>query len=202
MTTRYEAAYRTPGYYWGKLPSKTCFKVLELMPPGRPLRLLDIGCGEGRNAVFFARNGYHVSAFDLSQTGVDKTKALAEEAGVDIEVFKADLVGYRLDEPYDVLHASGVLQYIPPELREEVLGNYQAFTAPNGLNVLNVFVRKPFIPRAPDGEDTAHAWVSGELFTHYRDWKLELCSEEIMDCTSGGVPHQHAIDRMIARKVA
>lgn len=39
------------------------------MPPITPLKLLVIGCGEGRNAVFFARNGYEVSAFDLSTKG-------------------------------------------------------------------------------------------------------------------------------------
>jgi tellurite methyltransferase len=201
VTNQYDAAYRKPGYYWGTLPSKICFRILELMPPTRPLRLLDIGCGEGRNAVFFARNGYHITAFDLSQAGVDKTRRLAEKAGVEVRVFRANLLDFRLEEPFDILYASGVLHYIPPELRDEILGNYRAYTNSNGLNALNVFVRKPFIPRAPDAEDTAYPWISGELFTHYHDWKLEYCTEEIFDCTSSGVPHQHAIDRMIARKV-
>jgi len=162
---------------------------------------LDIGCGEGRNAVFFARNGYHVSAFDLSQAGIDKTKALADEVGVDIHVFKADILHYRLDECFDILFSTGVLHYIPPELRAEILNNYRQFTKANGLNVFSVFVRKPFIERAPDSEGTAHMWISGELFTHYHDWKLEDCTEEIFDCMSSGVPHKHAVNRVIARNL-
>ena len=45
------------------------------MPPTRPLKVLDIGCGEGKDAVFFARNGYDVTAFDLSKEGIEKGKA-------------------------------------------------------------------------------------------------------------------------------
>lgn len=62
-------------------------------------------------------------------------------------------------------------------------------------------MKKPFIEPAPDHEDTAHDWISGELFTHYRDWRLDFCAEVIFDCTSGGVPHRHAMDQIIARRM-
>ena len=65
---------------------------------------------------------------------------------------------------------------------------------------MSVFVHKPFIPPAPDGEATAPRWISGELFTHYANWRIEYCTEEIFDCVSSGVPHQHAMNRVVARK--
>ena len=68
------------------------------------------------------------------------------------------------------------------------------------MNVFSVFVRKSFIPKAPDADKTAHTWLSGELLTYYHDWKIEFCTEEIFDCMSGGVPHQHAVNRMTARR--
>lgn len=199
MPTVYDEAYRGEGYYWGQRPSAMCYRVLELMPPDRPLRLLDIGCGEGRNAVFFARNGYYVTAFDLSPVGVEKTARMADEVGVALDLFTADLLDFRLEEPFDILFSTGTLHYIPPELRGKILGNYKQFTNPDGLHAFSVFVHKPFIPRPPDGEAMAHAWISGELFTHYHDWRIEFCTEEIFDCTSGGVPHQHAMNRILAR---
>ncbi len=201
MRTPYDEKYAGEDYYWGFRPSRTCYKVLELMPPDRPLRLLDVGCGEGRNAVFFARNGYQVTAFDLSATGVEKTKKYAERVGVRVRVFQADLNSYRLQEDYDIIFSTGVLQYVPPHLRKELLEDYKAHTTEGGLHVLSVFVRKPFIARAPDAEDTAHPWISGELFTHYHDWKIEYLTEEIFDCMSGGIPHRHAVNRIVARKV-
>ncbi len=164
------------------------------------MKLLDIGCGEGRNAVFFARNGYHVAAFDTSPKGLEKARRHAERANLPINVFEADINQFRLSDAFDILFSTGVLQYVPLEMRKELFENYQEFTNPGGLNVFSVFVRKPFIPRAPDAEKTAHKWISGEILTYYHDWKIEFCTEEIFDCMSSGVPHQHAVNRIIARK--
>ena len=202
MKNMYDDKYNQKDYYWGVRPSAICFEVLQKMPPDHRVRLLDIGCGEGRNAVFFARNGYDVTAFDSSPQGVEKTKRMADQASVNINVFQADINEFRLDQIFDVLFSTGVLQYIPPALRPETFAHYQQFTAPDGLNIFSVLVKKPFIDPAPDGEATAYKWISGELFTCYHDWRIEHCSEGIFDCMSSGVPHQHAVNRMIARKVS
>jgi len=170
------------------------------MPPDDQVTLLDVGCGEGRDAVFFAGKGYAVTAFDMSPVGVEKAKRLADKAKVSLNVFVADINEFRLTASYDIIFSTGVLQYIPEHLRPEVLGNYRQFTSPEGLNALSVFVKKPFIAPAPDAEITSHKWISGELLTYYHDWKIEFTTEEVFDCTSGGKPHRHAISRVIARK--
>jgi len=198
---QYEKLYDQDDYYWSKKPSKMCCKVLDLLPPEKPLKLLDIGCGEGRNAVFFARNGYHVSAFDLAESGVRKTKEYANEVGVEIDAFVTNLLEYRLSEKFDILFSAGVLHCIPSNLREEIFDNYKQHTNPDGIHVFGVFVKKPFIEKAPDSEKIVQKWISGELFSHYRDWKIEYCTEEIFDCMSGGIPHKHAINRIFARNV-
>ena len=68
-----------------------------------------------------------------------------------------------------------------------------------------VFVIKPFIPRAPDStrdEEKRHPWMSGELFQYYHDWMFHICKEGIFDCNSGGTPHKHCMDTLIAQKAA
>ncbi|ACL19027.1 transcriptional regulator, XRE family [Desulfitobacterium hafniense DCB-2] len=198
--TIYEEEYKTQEYYWGIVPSKMCLRVLELIPPTTRLKLLDIGCGEGKDAVFFARNGYDVTAFDISDAGIEKTKRLADNAGIQVKVFKADILDYRLDTNFDILFSSGVLHYVKPQLRKEIFSNYKQFTNPNGLHIFNVFVNKPFIDPPPEKEPTACKWVSGELFTHYHDWLIQECSEVIFDCDSSGILHQHAMNKVIAQK--
>jgi len=198
---QYDEKYQSTASYWGHKPSNLCLAVLELLPPERPLRLLDIGCGEGRHAVFFARNGYSVTAFDISAVGVAKTLRAAEEAGVAVNAFEADLHSFRLSEEYDIIFSTGTLHYVPEALRVEVFDNCKRHTAPDGIHAFSVLVQKPFIPKAPDAETSAHHFISGELFTYYHDWRIELCNEAIFDCLSGGVPHQHAANRMIARNV-
>jgi len=179
--TIYEAEYKIPEYYWGIEPSN--------------------GCGEGKDSVFFARNGYDVTAFDISDAGIEKTKRLAEKANVQVRVFKADILDYRLDTNFDILYSSGVLHYIKQPLRNEIFSNYKQFTKPNGLHVLNVFVNKPFIGPAPEKEPTSCRWISGEIFTHYHDWLIQECSEVIFDCNSSGISHKHAMNKIIAQKI-
>lgn len=116
----YDKVYQKEEYFWGIQPSAICLKVLELMPPTKPLRLLDIGCGEGKDAVFFARCGYHVSGFDISDSGLEKAKRLADKATVFVDFFKANVLDFRLERKFDILYSSGMLHYITPELKEEI----------------------------------------------------------------------------------
>ena len=53
--TIYEERYRTQELYWGGEPNEMCYDILRLMPPTRPLKVLDIGCGEGKDMLFLAR---------------------------------------------------------------------------------------------------------------------------------------------------
>ncbi len=199
-TTQYERRYQDETFYWGTQLWSAAFEVLRLMPLTRPMRLLDIGCGEGQAAVFFARNGYAVSAFDLAPSGLEKGRRLAEQAGVEVDFFQADMTDFRLESSFDVIYSSGALQYIPPHHRAAVLENMKTHTAPGGINILNVFVEKPFLPTPPDWEPHEFFWRSGELFSHYHDWRFERMEETIFSCDSSGVPHQHCMDVLIARR--
>lgn len=203
--TEYEEKYRSSRYYWGIEPNRLCHEILKLRPPIRPLRVLDIGCGEGRDAVFLARNGYCVSAFDIADSGLAKARELALLSNTEVDFFKADLLEYQPATEYDIVFSSGVLHYLPKHRRSVLLDQLKQHTAPGGIHVLNVFVQKPFILPAPDletKERTADPWYSGELFGYYHDWRFHLQEESIFDCESGGEPHQHCMVRMIAEKPA
>lgn len=195
----YEDEYSDDSYYWGLAPSHMCYKVMQMCPPIRKLRVLDIGCGEGKDALFFARNGYVVDAFDIAIMGVEKTKRLADKIGVHINVFQANILDYRLEHQYDIIFSNGVFHYIPVDIRNQLISDYQEHTAPNGIHSLNVFVKKPFVAPAPEKETNATAWQSGELASYYSDWLLHEMSEVIFDCNSSGIPHQHCMDTVIAQ---
>lgn len=101
-------------------------------------------------------------------------------------------------KPYRVLH------FMQENRRKELCDSLKAHTADGGINAMNVFVKKPFIKRAPDStrdESKRHPWYSGELFGYYHDWLFHVCREEVFDCNSGGKPHKHCMDTLIAQKV-
>lgn len=198
----YDQRYASQEYYWGRKPSAICDRIIEIMRPSPDFRpkLLDLGCGEGRNAIYFAKHGFEVVGLDLSLPGLEKTRRYAEEVGVQVETIHADIVTYELEDIYDVIFSTGTLQYLPPEVRDQRFQNYKEHTSLEGINVLSVFVRKPFIPTAPDAEETAFPYKSGELMGYYWDWEILYCTEEIFDCMSSGIPHKHAVNRIIARR--
>ena len=203
--TDYDKRYNTEEYYWGLVPNILCYEIMRIKPPIRPYKVLDIGCGEGKDAVFFARNGYNVTAFDVSEQGLSKARDLAINCGVTIDLIKADVRDFRLETDYDIIFSSGVFHYIPPELREGVVDNLKSHTTYGGIHAINVFVNKPFIPSPPDAEASEFAsgdWKSGELFMYYHDWLFHKNEERIFDCNSGGTPHKHCMDALIAEKFA
>ena len=204
VVTDYDKRYNTEEYYWGLMPNRNCYDIMKRLPPVKPYRVLDIGCGEGKDAVFFAKCGYAVTAFDISEQAIEKAKRLAEYNKVDVNFFKADLFDYCPNTDYDIIFSSGVLHFTQKTQRKALCDSLKAHTVDNGINALNVFVKKPFIKRAPDStrdEEKRHPWYSGELFTYYHDWLFHTCREEIFDCNSGGIPHKHCMDTLIAQKM-
>src|SRR5215510_10032146 len=74
---------RTPErYIWGKVPSEFAKDLVGLLPPGG--RVLDLGCGEGRDSVFFASRGFEVTGLDVSVAGIAKARRLAAEYQVEV----------------------------------------------------------------------------------------------------------------------
>ena len=202
--TEYDKRYNAEGYYWGLTPNNLCYEIMRIKPPTKPYKVLDIGCGEGKDAVFLARNGYDVTAFDVSEQGLSKARELADHCSVKIDFFKADVRTFSLEKNFDIIFSSGVFHYIPQEQRIDLIDSLKVHTTTNGINVINAFVRKPFIPLPPDIEESEIAagdWESGELFMYYHDWLFHKSEERIFDCNSSGIPHKHCMDVMIAEKI-
>ncbi|MBQ7932911.1 MAG: class I SAM-dependent methyltransferase, partial [Clostridia bacterium] len=85
--TVFSELYKNDEYFWGAEPTEFCYQILDKYPPVRYMRLLEIGCGEGLDAVFFARNGYDVTAYDIVPAGIRKTELLAARFGVPVTAF-------------------------------------------------------------------------------------------------------------------
>jgi len=85
--------------------NKEASKLLQYAIAGRkPGLAVDLGMGEGRNAVFLASNGWHVTGVDFSEVAVSKARARAAAAGTSIEAVVADLDHFALGrEKWDLI---------------------------------------------------------------------------------------------------
>jgi SAM-dependent methyltransferase len=124
--------YADAGLLWTAAPNRFLVAEVGGLDPGRAL---DLACGEGRNAVWLAEQGWHVVGVDYSDVGLRKAAELAADRGVSVELVEADLLAYQ-PEPlrYDFVCVF-YLQLPAPE-RRRVLGRAAAAVAPGGTFLL------------------------------------------------------------------
>lgn len=87
----WDERYDTDDYVYGINPNDFLKDNVQAIPKGHVLSLAE---GEGRNAVFMAKQGYTVTAVDASAVGLKKAKRLAEKNDVKIECIHADLADF------------------------------------------------------------------------------------------------------------
>ena len=114
---------------WTAQPNRFVVDELQALPPGRAL---DVGAGEGRNAIWLADRGWQVTAVDFSAAGLDKGRRLAGAHGLVIDWVHADLRGYQPDEGSFQLVLVAYLQLREAEL-DGVLRRAAAALAPGGV---------------------------------------------------------------------
>ncbi len=128
----WDERYQTEDFVYGKEPNGFLREASRALTQAR---VLSLGEGEGRNAVFLAEQGHQVTAVDASAVGLDKAQRLATERGVAIKTEVADLAEYRMGkESWDAIVS--VFCHLPKEIRAELHKKAVAALAPGGLFIL------------------------------------------------------------------
>lgn len=92
--TQWDQRYSRPTFIYGKSPASFLAENYQYIPYEGTV--LDMGMGEGRNAVFLAQKGYKVTGVDISSVAVKKSYMLAQEFGVKIKGVVASLTNYKI----------------------------------------------------------------------------------------------------------
>lgn len=117
------------------------------LPAGRAL---DLGCGEGGDALWLAERGWQVTAVDISPTALDRARAEASRRGLSVDWRHVDLAESLPDGPYDLVSAH-FLQSPVALPRAEVLRRAAAEVAPDGvLLVVGHAAPPPWADHEPD----------------------------------------------------
>lgn len=91
--SRWNEKYGSRSSLYSTEPTEFLRRHLEELGSGRAL---DLACGEGRNAVFLAEQGFEVTAVDISQVAVDRCRQLSRKRGVRLDTIVADLRDFDL----------------------------------------------------------------------------------------------------------
>ncbi len=122
-----------PFFRWAPDESLVAWHADGRLPLGPGTRVLELGCGPGRNAVWLARQGCTVDALDLSQAALDWGRERADEAGVDVRFVRADVLAWEPPAgPYDLVYDSGCFHHLPPHRRLTYRGLLERAVRPGG----------------------------------------------------------------------
>ena len=99
----WDERYAGASQVWSGQPNSALVVELADITPGR---VLDVGCGEGADAVWLARQGWEVTALDVSQVALERASTAADAAGVSVRWVHSGLVGAQINpEGFDLVSA-------------------------------------------------------------------------------------------------
>ncbi|MFZ0834821.1 MAG: class I SAM-dependent methyltransferase [Mycobacterium sp.] len=107
-------------------------RLAEVAGPLTPGRALDIGCGEGADAVWLAEHRWQVTAVDVSQTALDRAAAEAKARNVAVDFQHHDLTESFPDGVFDLVSAQFLHSTVPMD-RAKLLRRAADAVAPGGV---------------------------------------------------------------------
>ncbi|RXV55434.1 tellurite resistance methyltransferase TehB [Streptococcus australis] len=149
-------------------------EVLEAMESLSPGKALDLGCGQGRNALFLAQHGFEVTAVDQNELALEILQSIVEQEDLEMTVGLYDINSANLKQSYDLIVSTVVLMFLQADRIPEIIRNMQDQTNPGGYNL---------IVCAMDTEDYpcqvpfSFTFKEGELADYYKDWELVKYNE-------------------------
>ena len=144
-------------------------EVLEAMESLSPGKALDLGCGQGRNALFLAQQGFEVTAVDQNELALEILQSIVEQEDLEMTVGLYDINSAALTQTYDLIVSTVVLMFLQADRIPAIIQNMQDQTNPGGYNL---------IVCAMDTEDYpcqvpfSFTFKEGELADYYKDWEL------------------------------
>lgn len=132
------------------------------LPPGA--RVLELGCGPGRNAVWLAQQGCAVDALDLSAEALRWGAERAAEADVPVNFVHASIFEWDVPQaPYDLVYDSGCFHHLPPHRRISYRTLLERTLRPHGSFGLTCFAAGAMGSEEPDVDLYRSGRLSGGL---------------------------------------
>ncbi len=160
-----------------------------------PCNALDMGCSNGRNALYLSQLGFNVSAVDNNPNAIDMLQHIVSEEGIaNIKAQVYDINSAGLGVDYGFIACTVTLMFLDPARVAAVISDMQEHTLPGGYNLIICAmstekhpcpVRFPFTLKA------------GQLRETYAGWELIKYNEDVGTMHTGA---QLQFATMLARK--
>lgn len=197
----YDEGYLSCSCFWGRSPGSLVRNHLESMVDAKGLRVLDLGCGEGKNANAYAEAGAEVIAVDCSRVALENGMKAFPAAG--IRWIRSDAKSYLENaDLFDVVIMYGLLHCLSSAEEVRLLIDCALRrTHSAGMHIVAAFNDGPH-------DLSAHPGFNPLLLSHefyiscYAASKTVSASNSVLEETHphNNIPHFHSLTRMVAVK--
>ena len=158
--------------------SPTHSEILAATPYLQGGRALDVGCGQGRNALYLSQHGFEVDAWDVNENSLQKLRQIIQSEQIDnIHVQQRDLnADPSITGRYDFICCTVVMMFLQAHTVKPLINQMQQATNVNGFNLIVCAMDTPDIPAQPD---FPFAFKQGELSALYEGWKIVKYNENV-----------------------
>ena len=171
-------------YFYGTKANEFLDSNISLLKNHK--KLLCLGEGEGRNAIFFAKNGFEVSAIDASNLGLEKLQNRAIEEKLDIKTVCMDLNDWTVLEKYDVIVASYLHMF--KNEREELFKKIENSLSSNGYFIGEFFSTKQLSFNSGGPKDLDLLYTIEDFQNYFNLCKKNITEEIVI--LDEGIGHQ------------
>lgn len=182
--------YSIEEYYYGEEPNEFLKENILKLKPGK---ILFPGEGEGRNAVFAARLGFDVTAFDSSSEAMKKALKLAEKHSVNINYKLLDYQSFIVSQIEAFQFAALIFTHCMPEIRTKLHKKIANLLLPGGMLILEAFNKKQLRNSSGGPNDINLLFSKEDLINDFASLNIVYC-EEIQSKLSEGPHHEGTAD--------
>ena len=191
VQAEWDSRYADREQLWSGRPNGALVAEVAKLRPGR---VLDVGCGEGADAIWLASRGWDVTALEVSGVALKRAAGHARDAGVAVRWVHAELVEAMLEPAsFDLVSAQyPALLRTPDAAAERAL---LAAVAPGGVLLLVHHAGMETHQGHDSGFDPAdYVWPSMVSALLGDDWEMELNEQRPRVAPDGGAGAHHTDD--------